>query len=69
MAKTPYSKEDLFKAAEEGTLPLEFDQWDLKNKYGETVADVAAKYGNLPENLGREEGSVLHSDDDIIYLL
>jgi hypothetical protein len=34
--------------AKKGTLPADFDQWELANEYNWTVAHVAAGYGHLP---------------------
>jgi hypothetical protein len=34
--------------AKNGTLPADFDQWELANEYGWTVAHVAAQWGYLP---------------------
>jgi hypothetical protein len=32
-------------AAEHGLLPPDFDQWDLADKYGRTVADIIREKG------------------------
>ena len=47
---------DYFKMAREGTLPPDFDQWELvANKHGDTVAHEAARHGNLPKGFDRWE--------------
>jgi len=33
-----------------GHLPDDFNQWNLKDDYGTTVADIAAKNNTLPRN-------------------
>ena len=40
----------LFEQAREGTLPPDFDRWDLKDDWGISVAHVAAKHGHLPSD-------------------
>jgi hypothetical protein len=41
------------KAAEAGSLPPDFDRWDIANDYGWTVAHVAAEVGTLPPDFNR----------------
>lgn len=41
------------KLAKDDNLPTDFDQWDLADKYGHTVAHVAAKHGNLPTDFNQ----------------
>jgi hypothetical protein len=36
--------------AKDGTLPADFNQWGLADKYGWTIAHVAAAHGHLPED-------------------
>ena len=38
----------LFDQAREGTLPPDFDRWEIADEWGISVAHVAAKHGNLP---------------------
>ena len=38
----------LFEQAREGTLPPDFDRWEIADEWGISVAHVAAKHGNLP---------------------
>jgi hypothetical protein len=45
----------LFLLARSGLLPKGFDRWGLADKYGQTVAHVAAEYGHLPEGFDRWE--------------
>jgi hypothetical protein len=46
--------ERLFRKAEKGKLPPEFSDWSLANKWGVTVAHVAAYSGTLPADIGRD---------------
>ena len=39
---------EAFELATKGTLPADFNQWDLADKYSRTVAHIAATYGTLP---------------------
>ena len=41
------------KAAWDGSLPPDFDQWDLADEGGMTVAHTAAKSGHLPPDFDR----------------
>ena len=43
----------LFEQAREGMLPPEFDQWDLSNESGWSVAHVAASEDHLPTDFDR----------------
>ena len=45
----------LFRQACEGTLPSDFDEWELAAPAGYTVAHVAAHYANLPRGFDRWE--------------
>lgn len=45
--------EDLFSMAEDGDLPAGFDQWDLADDFGQTVAHVAAESGTLPKDFNK----------------
>jgi hypothetical protein len=50
-AETPPQEpnvEDYMRMAREGTLPDGFDQWELADEDGTTVAHVVARYGRLP---------------------
>ena len=46
---------DYFKMAKEGTLPPDFDQWELRISTGWTVAHSAALHGHLPKDFNRWE--------------
>lgn len=49
--RTPDSKnrvQRLFKAAEAGILPPDFQDWDVRDPFGRTVAHQTALYGKLP---------------------
>jgi hypothetical protein len=60
---TPLQKEDLLKEEENQNrfhilalalqLPEDFEEWELLDEYGDTVAHVAAKSGALPEGFNR----------------
>ena len=39
---------ELFKQARDGTLPTDFDRWDLADEQGWSVAHEAAHCNNLP---------------------
>jgi len=39
-------------AARYGCLPADFDQWDLADEDGQTVAHVAAAWGHLLNSIG-----------------
>ena len=41
---------EIFRAAKSGTLPDDFDLWDLAVCDGWTVAHEAARYGHLPDD-------------------
>jgi hypothetical protein len=43
----------LFKAAEKGTLPQDFNQWELRNEYEETIAHIMAIYGTLTDSFNQ----------------
>jgi hypothetical protein len=43
----------LFKMAQNGTLPVGFNQWNLTNEHGWSVAHVAAYCGHLPDDFNQ----------------
>lgn len=43
----------LFTQARTGTLPPDFDRWEISDAHGWTVAHVAAFRGHLPPNFDR----------------
>ena len=43
----------LFDQAREGTLPPDFDRWEIADDTGRTAAHVAASYGHLPAGFDR----------------
>ncbi len=45
-----YSLEDLFRTAGDDTFPKSFDQWELADENGWTVAHIAAVTNHLPED-------------------
>lgn len=47
--------EILLEAAKLGTFPSDFNQWEIKNVMGWTVAHEAALYGNLPPDFNQWE--------------
>jgi len=62
MSGKVYTKEEIevfFKQAVEGTLPEDFSDWDQPLSDDErTVAHVAAMYGHLPEDFGKDDLSL-----------
>ena len=46
---------ELFNQARDGTLPPDFDQWDIANNHGWTVAHEAAAAQHLPPDFDRWE--------------
>ena len=55
----------LFTQARTGTLPPDFDRWDISDKYGGSVAHTAAWHHKLPEDFDRFELWELADDDGI----
>ncbi|MDR1856345.1 MAG: hypothetical protein LBR22_04200 [Desulfovibrio sp.] len=46
-------KRELFEMAQSGTLPEGYSGWDIADRFGWTVAHVAARYGNLPDGFDK----------------
>jgi len=52
MDKEKYTEkeiEEFFRLAIRGTLPEDFDEWYLSNKFGSTIAHAAAMHNHLPK--------------------
>ena len=47
------TKEELFDAAKDGSLPDDFSQWNICDESGWSIAHEAAKHNNLPSNFNR----------------
>ena len=45
----------LYAQARAGTLPADFDQWELADADGWTVAHAAARFGRLPADFDQWE--------------